>query len=312
MEAPAPQDCQGTCIPKVDISNHPCYSSAAHFRYGRIHVPVAPRCNIQCNYCIRKYACPNENRPGVTMRVVSPDEAMSTIRQAVTRDPRLRVLGVAGPGDALANDATLATFERAQSEFPQLTRCISTNGLLLPDRIDAIERAGITTITITINAVDPAIGEQIYSHVRYKGKTYRGREAFEVLNHNQLLGLREAAMRGMVVKVNSVLIPTVNDEHMVEVANVVKDHGAYIMNIIPMLPLAKFAHLEEPSLEMVNKVRNECSKVIDQFRNCQRCRADAIGIPGEDGCGPAPEKVCVPKFLTQRKAGLTEPGVAAD
>ncbi|WP_129630018.1 radical SAM protein [Candidatus Oscillochloris fontis] len=303
MEAPAPQACEGTCTPKVDIDTHPCYSPAAHFRYGRIHVPVAPRCNIQCNYCLRKYACPNENRPGVTMQVVSPDQALSTIRQAVGRDPRLRVLGVAGPGDALANDATLQTFELARDEFPQLTRCISTNGLLLPDRIDQIERAGITTITITINAVDPAIGEQIYSRVRYKGKTYRGRAAAELLLHNQLLGLREADLRGMLVKVNSVLIPGINDAHMLEVARTVRDWGAYIMNVIPMLPLAQFAHLPEPTTEMVESVRNACGQVIKQFRNCQRCRADAIGVPGEDGCGTEkPETVCVPKFLAQRHA----------
>lgn len=302
MEAQAPRTCQGSCIPKVDISTHPCYSSAAHFRFGRIHVPVAPRCNIQCNYCIRKYACPNENRPGVTMRVISPDQAMATIGQAVARDPRLRVLGVAGPGDALANDATLATFERARDEFPQLTRCISTNGLLLPDRIDAIDRAGITTLTITINAVDPAVGEQIYDRVRYQGKTYRGREAFELLSRNQLAGLREAGFRGMLVKVNAVLIPGVNDHHLVEVARVAKEHGAYIMNIIPMLPLAKFAHLPEPTVDQVNAVRNACARHLEQFRNCQRCRADAIGVPGEEGCGPSAEPVCVPKFLAQRKA----------
>ncbi|PDW04880.1 radical SAM protein [Candidatus Viridilinea mediisalina] len=299
---PPPSTCQGSCIPKVDISTHPCYSRGAHFRFGRIHVPVAPRCNIQCNYCVRKYACPNENRPGVTMRVVSPDQALQTIGQAVARDPRLRVLGVAGPGDALANDATITTFERAKDEFPQLTRCISTNGLLLPDRIDAIERAGISTLTITINAVEQAIGEQIYAHVRYQGKTYRGPEAFALLHKNQMEGLREAALRGMFVKVNSVLIPGVNDQHMLDIAHAVKDRGAYIMNIIPMLPLAKFAHLPEPTLEQVNAVRNTCATVIEQFRNCQRCRADAIGVPGEEGCGPTPsEQVCIPKFLAERR-----------
>jgi nitrogen fixation protein NifB len=304
MTAQSTAGCAGSCIPKVDISTHPCYSRGAHFRYGRIHVPVAPRCNIKCNYCIRKFACPNENRPGVTMRVVSPDQAMQTIRTAVEREPRLRVLGVAGPGEALANDATLTTFERARDEFPRLTRCLSTNGLLLPDRIEEVERAGITTLTITINAVEASVGEQIYEHVRYQGKTYRGRAAFELLHQNQMAGLREASLRGMVVKVNSVLIPGVNDRHMLDIANAVKDRGAYIMNIIPMLPLAKFAHLSEPSVAEVEQVRNECATVIEQFRNCQRCRADAIGIPGEEGCGttPAPEQICIPKFLAQRKA----------
>ncbi|MCU0492690.1 MAG: radical SAM protein [Chloroflexaceae bacterium] len=298
--------CQGSCIPKADMSSHPCYSRTAHFKFGRIHVPVAPRCNIQCNYCSRKFACPNENRPGVTMRVIGPDEALTTIGQALEREPRLRVLGVAGPGDALANDATLETFRRAKEQFPILTRCMSTNGLLLNDRINEVDEAGVTALTITINAVDVAVGEQIYSHARYRGKTYRGRAAFEVLHEQQMAGLREAAMRGMVVKVNSVLIPGVNDRHLVEVARTVADHGASLMNIIPMLPLAKFAHLPAPSDDMVNQVRDECGQIIEQFRNCMRCRADAIGVPGEEGCGTPsqPANVCLPKLLRQRQLAI--------
>ncbi len=296
------------------ISEHPCYGKDAHAKYGRIHVPVAPKCNIQCNYCTRKFACPNENRPGVTTKVVSADEALATIGQALAKEPRLRVLGVAGPGDALANEATLETFRRARTDFPMLSRCLSTNGLLLPDKIDEIYEAGITSLTITINAIDADVGEQIYSRIRYKGKTYRDREAFEILNRNQLDGLQAAAMRGMFVKVNSVMIPGVNDEHLVEVAHKVKDLGAYTMNIIPMIPLAKFEHLPEPTADEVNVVRDACEPIIQQFRNCMRCRADAIGVPGEEGCGGGeseaqgcgsdsgklPGTVCSPKFLKDR------------
>ena len=39
---------------KIDFSNHPCFSKDAHKKYGRIHLPVAPRCNMQCNFCNRK------------------------------------------------------------------------------------------------------------------------------------------------------------------------------------------------------------------------------------------------------------------
>jgi len=284
------------------VAEHPCYSEEAHHKFGRIHVPVAPRCNIQCNYCIRKFACPNENRPGVTTKVISPTEALQTIREALRLEPRLRVLGVAGPGDALDNPATIETFLKAKQEFPFLTRCISTNGLLLPDKLDAIEQAGITTVTITINAVDLAIGEQIYSRVSYQGKTYRGREAFQILNRNQLEGLRQAAMRGMLVKVNSVMIPGVNDQHLIELAKVVKGLGAYILNIIPVIPLAKFADLTPPTEAEVNQLRDACEAVLPQFRNCLRCRADAVGVPGEEGCGPSTETetVCSPKFLADK------------
>ncbi len=305
MEYTAMQPNTDTSPKPVDISNHPCYSSAAHKQFGRIHVPVAPRCNIQCNYCTRKFACPNENRPGVTTKVISPEEAMTTIGDALEREPRLRVLGVAGPGDALANDATLETFRRAKTEFPVLTRCLSTNGLLLPDKVEEADQAGITTVTITINAVEASVGEQIYSRVRYHGKTYKDKEAFAILHRNQMEGLKAAAMRGMLVKVNSVMIPGVNDQHMLEIAHAVRELGAYIMNIIPMIPMAKFAHLTEPTAAEVNEVRDACNEVLPQFRNCMRCRADAIGVPGEEGCGGGEgegegDTVCSPKFLKDK------------
>ena len=47
------------------IKDHPCYSEEAHHYFARMHVAVAPACNIQCNYCNRKYDCANESRPGV-------------------------------------------------------------------------------------------------------------------------------------------------------------------------------------------------------------------------------------------------------
>jgi nitrogen fixation protein NifB len=273
---------RNSCTPKVE--EHPCYSKEAHHKFGRIHVPVAPECNIQCNYCVRKYACSNENRPGVTTKVVSPDVAMETIRQAVEMEPRIRVIGIAGPGDPLANDETIETLIKTKEEFPTLIRCMSTNGLALPDRIEELDRAWVTTLTITINAVDPEIGEKIYSFVKYRGKTYRGREAFEVLSRNQLEGLREAVKRGMVVKVNSVLIPGINDHHLVEVAKVVRGLGAYTMNIIPLIPQGKFRDIPPPTAEELNRARDQCEAVISQFRNCIQCRADAIGVPGEEGC----------------------------
>ena len=35
------------------VKNHPCYSEEAHHHYARMHVAVAPACNIQCNNCNR-------------------------------------------------------------------------------------------------------------------------------------------------------------------------------------------------------------------------------------------------------------------
>ena len=57
-----------------ETAQHPCYNPGAH-DFARMHIPVAPRCNISCNYCNRKFDCLNESRPGVTSEVLTPEEA---------------------------------------------------------------------------------------------------------------------------------------------------------------------------------------------------------------------------------------------
>jgi nitrogen fixation protein NifB len=267
------------------VKEHPCYGSGAHFKFGRVHLPVVSSCNIGCNYCIRKYDCVNESRPGVTSKLITATEAIERVRAVAQADPRLRVVGISGPGDPLSSDVTFETLRIVQQEFPHLTRCISTNGLLLPEKIGALKDLGVKALTITINATDPAVGEKIYSFVRYKGKTLHGREAFAVLNRNQLEGLRLASEAGMAVKVNSVFIPGINSEHLVDVAKTVHDLGAYIMNIMPLIPQAKFAHIPAPSLKDIQLIRNLCGDTLFQFHNCVQCRADAVGVPSEETCG---------------------------
>src|SRR5512147_636873 len=107
------------------IDRHPCFNRGAHAKYGRLHLPVAPRCNIQCRYCVRKYDCVNESRPGVASLVLSAVEAMERVRAVVERDGRLGVIGVAGPGDALANPASLQVLGMVDAEFPEVTLCLS-------------------------------------------------------------------------------------------------------------------------------------------------------------------------------------------
>ena len=58
------------------VAQHPCYSPTAHHRYARMHLAVAPACNVQCNYCNRKYDCANESRPGVVSELLTPQQAI--------------------------------------------------------------------------------------------------------------------------------------------------------------------------------------------------------------------------------------------
>lgn len=264
------------------LKTHPCFSEEAHHKFGRIHLPVAPRCNIQCRYCIRKYDCANESRPGITSKVLSTWEALERVRAVVDRSGNISVIGIAGPGDPLANDATFETMTAIHEEFPELVLCISTNGLALPDRIEELMRSGVRSITITINAATPAVAERIYSWVSYRGKRYTGKEAAQRIVANQWRGLINAVDAGFIVKVNTVLIPGINDAEIPLIAWGAGERGADIMNIMPLIPQAEFADLSRPSRETIEKKRKECSAHIPQMSHCRQCRADACGILGED------------------------------
>jgi len=259
---------------------HPCFNEKMHDKVGRIHVPVAPKCNIQCNFCTRDInKC--EVRPGVTSRVMTVEDAIAHVRK-VTGEMPISVVGVAGPGDALFNEETFQFFKLLDQEFPDLIKCMSTNGLLLPDKADELAELKINTITVTVNAIDPEIGKEIYSGVFYDGKIYRGKEGFEILSKNQLEGIEKIAEKGIVVKVNSVLIPGLNEDHIIDIAKEVKKRGASLMNIIPLIPLNKFKDYEKPGCAEISKVRDQIEEIIPVFRACTQCRADAYGIPGKE------------------------------
>lgn len=265
----------GSCGQKA--YGHPCYDGACSSSCGRIHLPVAPVCNIKCNYCVRRHDCANESRPGVTSKVISPRDGLELLRETVASIPHITVIGIAGPGDPLANEATFEMFRLAHREFPRLIKCLSTNGLLLSEKAEHLAEVGVTHVTVTINAVQPEIGAQIYRRIFYGESVRQGEEAARTLIANQLDGIRKCAGLGMRIKVNSVLIPSINGGHMAQVAQEVAAAGAQVQNIMPLIPQAAFSHLPAPTEEEVRAARKECGRYIRQFENCRQCRADAVG-----------------------------------
>jgi len=146
---------------RAKVHNHPCYSEEAHHHYARMHVAVAPACNIQCHYCNRKYDCANESRPGVVSELLTPDQAVKKVMAVAANIPQMTVLGIAGPGDPLANPTrTLETFRQLSQKAPDIKLCVSTNGLALPAVVDELCQHNIDHVTITINCVDPDVWRQ--------------------------------------------------------------------------------------------------------------------------------------------------------
>ena len=271
------------------VRDHPCYSEEAHHHFARMHVAVAPACNIQCHYCHRKYDCANESRPGVVSERLSPSDAVRKVLAVAAEVPELAVVGIAGPGDALANPAaTFATLEGIRRVAPDLTLCLSTNGLALPTYADQLVAAGVRHVTVTVNMTDPEVGERIYPWILVAGKKVRGREASRILSERQLAGIARLRERGVLVKVNSVVIPGVNDGHLPEVARVVRAAGAFLVNLVPLISAPEHGTQfglrgqRGPTAEELERVQAACDVDARVMRHCRQCRADAVGRLGED------------------------------
>lgn len=259
---------------------HPCFASGGRpANTGRIHLPVSPGCNIGCKFC-----CPaiddEKEAPAVTTQVLRPAEAVEVVRRSLELCPDITVVGIAGPGDTLATPWALETFSLIDKEFPFLFKCMSTNGLLLPERAQEVLEVGIDSLTVTVNAVEPSIEAQLNEYVVYHGKRLYGEEAARLLIERQLEGIRTVASAGTTVKVNTVLVPGVNDRHIEAVAKAVSAAGAKIYNIIPLIPQGGLADVSRPTCKEVDAARVAAEPYLPVFRHCQHCRADAIGIPG--------------------------------
>jgi len=193
------------------VRKHPCFNQETDDSVGKIYLPVASECNIQCKDCEGMSDCLHEGMAG---RVLTTEEAVKGIRMMLDRGETITEVCIAGPGEPLANERTFEVLRAIKREFPDFVLSLSTNGLLLTDRLEDIVRTGVRNITITINAAIPEAAEKIYAWVRYQGVKYHGRAAADCLSFNQWRGLRNAIDAGLFVKVNTVHIPGVNDSEI--------------------------------------------------------------------------------------------------
>ena len=275
----------------LDLSRHPCFNDAARHTFARIHLPVAPECNVQCNFCKRIYDCANESRPGVTSAVLTPPQALRYLESVLKRDPRIAVVGIAGPGDPFATpERTLETLRLVRQAHPEMLLCVASNGLNVAPYVDELAALAVSHVTLTVNAVDPEIGAKIYAWVRDGKRVYRGPAGAELLWTRQAEAIRalQAARRHG------------EDQH---------DHhprrerraragdrpprrrtGGRHCQLRATVPgggdRIRLPGRRLPTSE-VAAIRAAVSRYLPIMEHCTRCRADAVGLLGE----PMPPRV---------------------
>lgn len=158
--------------------------------YYYLRLSITDQCNFRCNYCLPNGYQPEANKPSFLtlseiIRVAEAFAAMGTEKIRLTGgEPTLR-----------KDFITIAENVANVSGIRQLA--LTTNGYRMAKDVDAWQRAGITSINVSVDSLDPKMFHQITGINKFD-EVMRGIErAFEI-------GYKK-------VKVNSVLMKNLND-----------------------------------------------------------------------------------------------------
>ncbi|WP_051177328.1 radical SAM protein [Halodesulfovibrio aestuarii] len=261
---------------------HPCFNEKAHGRIARIHVPIAPRCNLACGYCERVISpSPDLTGPGSASEVLSPEQGIERTMKFLQQYGDKSIVGIAGPGDPLANPETMTFLERMQEEAPHIATCLCTNGLALPQYAEKLIELSINTLTVTVNGVTPSVIAQMQPRVLDSGTWLTGEEAGHLLISRQMEGLRKVAGH-MTLKINMVIAPEINMSEVEAVMQLAVDSKVQVFNPMPLIPRHALRFTRKPTHDEIKHIYSLCPPSLSLFTKCKQCRADAAGIHGKE------------------------------
>jgi GTP 3',8-cyclase len=191
-------------------------------KFGRtitdLRVSITDRCNYKCVYC-------RTGSEGAQFAELAMSDYLRMIRVFVSLGiEKVRLTG----GEPLLRKDIISLVARLAELRTSLTGesldlAITTNGHLLAGMASPLARAGLSRITVSMDAVDPATFARIT----------RVPDSFEKV----LAGVRAAQRAGLgPVKVNCVLLRGFNDDQIVPFARFSRDEGV-IVRFIEFMPL---------------------------------------------------------------------------
>ena len=188
--------------------------------YGRVainlRVSLTDRCNLRCTYCM-----PAEGVPWLPAKqLLQPDEVVRLVRIGVTRlgVTRVRFTG----GEPLLAKHLEEIIAATASLRPRPQIALTTNGVWLAERAEALAQAGVDRVNVSLDSIDQG---------RFAAITGRDRLA------DVLAGLAAAHAAGLrPVKVNAVLDPETGLDDAVSLVRFCLKHE-YQLRIIEQMPL---------------------------------------------------------------------------
>ena len=188
--------------------------------FGRVatdlRVSLTDRCNLRCAYCM-----PAEGLPWLpSPQLLTDDEVVRLVEIGVQR-LGIREVRFTG-GEPLLRRGLTDIVARTAALWPRPEISITTNGIGLARKAEALRQAGLDRINVSLDTLRPETFRQLARRDRLP----------DVLD-----GLAAATAAGLVpVKVNSVLMRGINDGEAADLLRFCLAHG-YELRFIEQMPL---------------------------------------------------------------------------
>jgi len=241
-------------------TSHPCFGPSARASVTRVHLPVAPK-----TFCRTNFA-PMVKQPAAIM----PEDAVAMLDGLIASGKKIKVTGITGPGDPLANfDATYKTLKLVKEKYPAMSLCLTTLGIDGEKYAEKLAELEISHVTFLVDAADSATAEKIYAWIRPSTKNIPLPEACKLLMKEQAAAIKAFKEAGVTVKVNTTIYPE-NVDQIENIARAVKMLGADIMGLIPFIPEtdSEFPAVSDEQIAEVRALAAEHIELMEPWPVC--------------------------------------------
>ncbi|HEB74473.1 MAG TPA: GTP 3',8-cyclase MoaA [Candidatus Desulfofervidus auxilii] len=204
-----------------------------------LRISVTDRCNLRCRYCIPRKALKRLPHH----EILTYEEIVHLVKIAAQMGFRkIRLTG----GEPLMRQNIVYLIEQIGNISTIQKLCLTTNGTLLREFALDLYRAGLRHINISLDTLSPPK----YAYIT-------GVDAFS----QTWAGIKKAMEIGFhPIKINVVLIKGVNDNEIIDLANLSFDYPLYI-RFIEFMPLMPTSINFEQAFISIDEVKERLKKI---------------------------------------------------
>lgn len=180
----------------------------------KLRISVTDKCNMKCIYCM-----PQHNIKWFEDKEILSFQEIVRIT-SIFADLGINKIRITG-GEPLLRPYLENLITELKKISKIKTISMTTNGMLLEEKIDQLSSAGITSLNISLDT---------FSEERFK--TLNG-----ISNLNRVIkGIQKARDLGLKIKINTVVIRNWNDDEIINFAKFARDYNV-LLRFIEFMPL---------------------------------------------------------------------------